>query len=325
MPSCGRISPPMCCRSRRSTRRCCSPASRWSSVVAGVGTAWIVTAYEFPGRSVLHLAAAAAARVSDLHRRLRLCRPARRLGPVQTALRAMFGWTSAADYWFPNIRSLGGAIFVMGFVLYPYVYLAARAMFQTQSAALIETARVLGAAPMAARARHHAAAGAAGDRGGRRARAARNAQRHRRQRISRRADADAVDLHHLAQPLEPAGRGADRLLHAARGRRPDRARALRPAAAGASPASTRGPAARSASCSRARSDGSRLARLSRSGLPRLPRAAASPRARGGRARPADRLRSQLSSATPSSTVLLAACATALDLGPRLRRGLRACG
>jgi iron(III) transport system permease protein len=60
-------------------------------------------------------------------------------------MRAAFGWTSAADYWFPDVRSLGGAIFVMGFVLYPYVYLATRAMFQTQSAALIEMARVLGA------------------------------------------------------------------------------------------------------------------------------------------------------------------------------------
>ena len=53
---------------------------------------------------------------------------------MQTALRAIFGWRSAADYWFPNVRSLPGAIFVIGFVLYPYVYLATRAMFQTQSA-----------------------------------------------------------------------------------------------------------------------------------------------------------------------------------------------
>ena len=71
------------------------------------------------------------------------------LGPVQSALRAIFGWRSAADYWFPNIRSLGGAIFVIGFVLYPYVYLAARAMFQTQGAQFAEAARVLGARPWA--------------------------------------------------------------------------------------------------------------------------------------------------------------------------------
>jgi iron(III) transport system permease protein len=67
------------------------------------------------------------------------------LGPVQSALRALTGWRSPAEYWFPEVRSLGGAIFVIGFVLYPYVYLAARAMFQTQSACLIEVARTLGA------------------------------------------------------------------------------------------------------------------------------------------------------------------------------------
>jgi iron(III) transport system permease protein len=66
---------------------------------------------------------------------------------VQSTLRALFGWRSAADYWFPNIRSLGGAVLIMGLALYPYVYLAARAMFQTQSTALIESARSLGAAP----------------------------------------------------------------------------------------------------------------------------------------------------------------------------------
>ena len=202
------------------------------SMVAGVGTAWIVTAYDFPGRSIviwlLPLPLAFPTYIvayvyADL---------LGGVGPVQSSLRALFGWRSAADYWFPNVRSLGGAVLVMGFVLYPYVYLAARAMFQTQSVALIETARGLGATPVAARPRHRAAAGAAGDRGGRRAGAARNAERHRRQRISRRPDADALDLHHLAQPVEPARRGADRLRHAARGRGADRAGALRTAAAG---------------------------------------------------------------------------------------------
>jgi len=115
------------------------------SVVAGVGTAWIVTAYQFPGRNafvwLLPLPLAFPTYIvayvyADL---------LGGLGPVQSVLRAAFGWRSAADYWFPSIRSLGGAIFVMGIVLYPYVYLATRAMFQTQSAALIEMARMLGA------------------------------------------------------------------------------------------------------------------------------------------------------------------------------------
>ena len=117
------------------------------SMVAGVGTAWTVTVYDFPGRRIvlwlLPLPLAfpiyiVAYVYADL---------LGGLGPVQSGLRALFGWTSAADYWFPNIRSLGGAVLIMGFVLYPYVYLAARAMFQTQSTALIESARSLGATP----------------------------------------------------------------------------------------------------------------------------------------------------------------------------------
>jgi iron(III) transport system permease protein len=115
------------------------------SVIAGTGTAFAVTAWRFPGRDALvwllplplaiptYIVAYVYVDILDA------------FGPVQAALRAIFGWQSAADYWFPSVRSLGGAIFVMGFVLYPYVYLAARAMFQTQSAALTEAARLFGA------------------------------------------------------------------------------------------------------------------------------------------------------------------------------------
>jgi iron(III) transport system permease protein len=113
--------------------------------VAGVGTAWIVTEYQFPLRDAVvwllplplaiptYIVAYVYVDLLDA------------LGPVQTALRAAFGWRSVADYWFPNIRSVGGAVFVMGFVLYPYVYLATRVMLQSQSAALTEMARALGA------------------------------------------------------------------------------------------------------------------------------------------------------------------------------------
>ena len=115
------------------------------SAIAGVGTAWIVTYHQFPGRSAFvwllplpltfptYIVAYIYTDLLD------------GLGPVQSALRAAVGWRSAAEYWFPNIRSLGGAIFVMGIVLYPYVYLATRAMLQTQSVAMIEMARLLGA------------------------------------------------------------------------------------------------------------------------------------------------------------------------------------
>lgn len=113
--------------------------------VIGIGAAWMVTTYQFPGRDALcwllplplafptYIVAYVYVDIFDA------------IGPVQQLYRALFGYTTAAQYWFPPIRSLGGAIFVIGIVLYPYVFLAARAMFQTQSASLIEVGRTLGA------------------------------------------------------------------------------------------------------------------------------------------------------------------------------------
>ena len=115
------------------------------TAVIGISTAWLVTAYRFPGRNtfawLLPLPLAFPTYIiayiySDL---------LDAAGPLQSSLRALFGWRSPAEYWFPEIRSVGGAALVMGFVLYPYVYLAARAMFQTQSACMMEVARTLGA------------------------------------------------------------------------------------------------------------------------------------------------------------------------------------
>lgn len=113
------------------------------ALVAGTGTAWLVTMYRFPGRAWLdrllvlplaiptYIAAYCYGDLLDY------------AGPVQSGLRALFGWT-AADYSFPSIRSLGGAVLVMSAVLYPYVYLAARASFVQQSVCALEVARTLG-------------------------------------------------------------------------------------------------------------------------------------------------------------------------------------
>lgn len=118
------------------------------SLAAGTGTAWLVTMYRFPGRALLdrllvlplaiptYIAAYCYAELLDY------------AGPVQTQLRALFGWTTAGAYWFPQIRSLGGAIFVMSAVLYPYVYLTARASFVQQSVCALEVARTLGRTSM---------------------------------------------------------------------------------------------------------------------------------------------------------------------------------
>lgn len=69
-------------------------------------------------------------------------------GPVQSALRAVFGYHSIRDYWFPDVRSLGGAVVVLSSVLYPYVYLSARAAFSMQGRFAAEAARTLGAKPL---------------------------------------------------------------------------------------------------------------------------------------------------------------------------------
>jgi iron(III) transport system permease protein len=113
--------------------------------IVGVGTAWLTTVYRFPASAMLAWLlplplAMPAYIVAYIYADLLAA-----AGPVQSALRAAAGWRTAQEYWFPEIRSLPGAILVMSFVLYPYVYLSARAMFQTQSACLLEVARTLGA------------------------------------------------------------------------------------------------------------------------------------------------------------------------------------
>ena len=67
-------------------------------------------------------------------------------GPVQTALREATGWTRR-DYWFPDVRSLGGAVVVLSCVLYPYVYLLSRIAFLERGATLLDAGRALGLTP----------------------------------------------------------------------------------------------------------------------------------------------------------------------------------
>jgi iron(III) transport system permease protein len=115
--------------------------------VIGVSTAWLVTLCRFPGRKLLEWALL-----------LPLAAPAYLLaytytdfldyfGPVQTLLRHLFGWQSAADYWFPSVRSLGGAVIMFSLTLYPYVYLLARVAFLEQSICMLEASRSLGCGP----------------------------------------------------------------------------------------------------------------------------------------------------------------------------------
>jgi len=112
----------------------------------GVATAWLTAMHEFPGRRVFEWAMV-----------LPLAMPAyvmayvytdflQFVGPVQTALRETFGW-AYGDYWFPDIRTLPGAILMFVCVLYPYVYLLARAAFLERASGMLEAARTLGMGP----------------------------------------------------------------------------------------------------------------------------------------------------------------------------------
>jgi len=118
-------------------------------LIIGVPAAWLTSCCEFTGRRVLEAALI-----------LPLAAPAYVLayayagflsayGPVQESLRALTGWETG-EYWFPEVRSLPGAALMLTLVLYPYVYLLARARFLSESATALEAARLLGRGPWAA-------------------------------------------------------------------------------------------------------------------------------------------------------------------------------
>ncbi|WP_300451457.1 iron ABC transporter permease [Accumulibacter sp.] len=115
-------------------------------IAIGVATAWLTTMFDFPGRRLFEWALV-----------LPMAMPAYVLayvytdflqfvGPLQTFLREFFGW-SKADYWFPEVRSLGGAATMFVFVLYPYVYLLARTAFGERTSGMLEASRSLGLGP----------------------------------------------------------------------------------------------------------------------------------------------------------------------------------
>jgi len=119
------------------------------TAMVGTGAAWLVTACDFSFRRlfeiVLALPLAFPAYVLAYAYTDLLDHP----GAVQTALRSLTGW-GPRDYWFPEIRSMGGAAAMLVFVLYPYVYLLARAAFLKQSPTAYFAARTLGHGPWSA-------------------------------------------------------------------------------------------------------------------------------------------------------------------------------
>jgi len=117
------------------------------TAAAGTGAAWLVSVYEFPGRRWMSTALLFPMAIPAYVGAYALVDFLDYAGPLQTALRAAFGWTSARDYWFPEVRDTWPAILVMSAAFYPYVYLLARAAFREQSGCAYEVARALGCGP----------------------------------------------------------------------------------------------------------------------------------------------------------------------------------
>jgi iron(III) transport system permease protein len=119
------------------------------SAVVGSGAAWLISRYRFPGAGPLEWLLLLPLAIPAYVGAYALVDFLEYAGPVQTGLRHVFGWKTARDYSFPEIRSMGAAVIVLTAALYPYVYLLARQAFRDQSGCAEEVAQSLGAGAFA--------------------------------------------------------------------------------------------------------------------------------------------------------------------------------
>jgi iron(III) transport system permease protein len=116
------------------------------ALLIGVPAAWLTSIHEFPGRRLFEWALLLPMAIPAYIIAYTYTGLLDFAGPVQTTLREVLHWTRQ-DYGFPEIRSLPGAVVMLALVLYPYVYLLARAAFLDQSVAVLEVSRTLGTGP----------------------------------------------------------------------------------------------------------------------------------------------------------------------------------
>lgn len=120
------------------------------AIVAGsIGaiTAWLVSFYDFPGRRIFRWALVLPLAVPTYISAYSFTEFFTFTGPIQSLVRQIGGYSLARDYWFPDIRSLPGAVLVLSLVLYPYVYLSMVGLFRYQGQRILEAAMLLGAGP----------------------------------------------------------------------------------------------------------------------------------------------------------------------------------
>ena len=171
--------------------RCCWQASALITFVVGTAVAWLVTMCSFPLRPRVLMGLAAAHGDAGLHRRLYLCRfPELRRPAADLAARPL-RLEDARRLLVPRNPLLGGAIFVLSMVLYPYVFLTARASFIRQPARRSKWRARWARPPGAPSARVALPLARPGHRRWRKPRTDGMPQRHRRRRLLRRAHIDA--------------------------------------------------------------------------------------------------------------------------------------
>jgi len=116
------------------------------TIVIGTSAAWLVSMHDFPGRRLFEWALVLPLAVPAYVMAYTYTDLLQFVGPVQTWLRATLD-LMPGQYWFPDIRTLGGAVAIFVFVFYPYVYLLARVTFLERASGMLEVGRSLGLGP----------------------------------------------------------------------------------------------------------------------------------------------------------------------------------
>ena len=117
------------------------------ALVMGVGAAWLVAAFEFPGRRLLEVVLILPLAMPAFVMAYAYTDALDTSGPLQSALRGWTGW-QVGDYWFPQVRTLPGAAVFLALALYPYIYMLARSAFADRNPSMADAARSLGLSPL---------------------------------------------------------------------------------------------------------------------------------------------------------------------------------
>src|SRR6056300_212395 len=119
-----------------------------TTLMLGVGLAWLICRYDFFMKNIIEWALLLPLALPSYIIAYCYTDFLEYSGYLQTLIRNIFELNSPNEYFFPEIRSLGGAIFVISFVLYPYVYLITKVAFRSTPTSLLELAEINGKNPL---------------------------------------------------------------------------------------------------------------------------------------------------------------------------------